>query len=254
MPRLSTGLTNKLLDTGSAKDIFANCVIDIYSGVQPTLPDNVPNGTLLGTVTKASGAYTPETRSAGSMTLTGGAAGSVNTVTVNSVDILGGAVAFITDLATTAAAVVAQINRNPKNPLFVASSVGAVITLTAVNGLGTLTNTWAVSATLTTITASYSAMTGGVDAVNGLRFDSASAGVLSKIGSETWSCNFVADGTAGWFRIRESGDAGTALSTAACRIDGSIATSGGDMTLGSLTCVAGAPFVLPNATITLPQQ
>jgi hypothetical protein len=67
--RLSTGTTNKMMDTGSFKDIFTDCVIDIYSGVQPTLPDNVPNGSLLVTVTKGSGALTAGVKATGTVTL-----------------------------------------------------------------------------------------------------------------------------------------------------------------------------------------
>ena len=251
--RLSTGTTNKMMDTGSFKDIFTDCVIDIYSGVQPTLPDHVPNGSLLCTVTKGSGALTAGVRATGTVTLAG-ASGSVNTLTVNAIDILGAAVAFATDLTTTAAAVAAQINRNPKNQLYVASAAGAVVTITANTGLGALVNGWAVSATLTTLTATYANLAGGVDAVNGLRFDASVAGVLTKLAADTWSGNAIADGTAGWFRLREAGDSGLASSTTAARLDGSIATSGGDMNLGSLTISNGAPFVVPAASFTLPQQ
>lgn len=252
--RLSTGVTNRLLDTSCLKELFDNCVIDIYSGAQPALPDNAPNGTLLATVSSNSGTVTPETAASGSMTLTGGASGSVNTVTVNGVDILGGVVSYTTDLATTAAAVALQINRNPKNVQYIASSSGAVITITCVNGMGALANTWAVSATLTTITATYVAMAGGVDAVNALRWDMASGGVLNKLASQVWSGNGVANGTAGWFRIRIPSDSGLASSATAVRMDGSIGTSGADMNLGSLAVSVGAPFILSAGAITLPAQ
>ena len=251
--RLSTGLANRLLDTSCLKELFDNCVIDVYSGAQPTLPDNVPNGSLLVTVTKASGALTPEVAAVGTLTLAG-AAGSINTVTVNSLDILGGAVSFTTDLPTTAAAVALQINRNPKNALFLATSSGAAITLTAINGLGALPNTWVVAYTATTMTATPVNMAGGVDCVNGLRWDVAAGGVISKITSDTWSGNGLANGTAGWFRIRQGGDAGTAASTTLARIDGSIGTSGADLNLGSLTVATSAPFIISSAAITLPQQ
>jgi len=251
--RLSTGLTNQMLDTGSIKDIMNDCVCDIYSGVQPTLPDAVPNGTLLATVSKASGAVTAEVAAVGTMTLTGGGSGSVNTVTVNSLDILGTAVNFITDLATTATAVALQINTNPQNQLFVASATGAVVTITAVNGLGAFPNTWAVSSTLTTITASYGNMASGVTAVNGLRWGTAATGTISKT-SDTWSGVGVASGTAGWFRIRQASEPGTAASTVFPRIDGTIATSGADMVIGALTVTISAPFIIPTAAITMPQQ
>lgn len=254
--RLSTGLVNKMMDTGSLKDIFANCAIDIYSGTQPAGGDTAASGTLLVTVTKASGAYTAETRSGGTLTLSG-ASGSVNTVTVNSIDILGGAVNFNTSLNQTAVDVAAQINRNPKNLLFVASATGAsaIVTITAANGLGTLPNAWVVAATYTTMTGTPANMVGGADAVNGLRFDIATSGSIPKLVADTWSgLGLSPGGTAGWFRVRESGDTGAGASTTAARLDGSIATSGADMNLGSLTVTTGAPFILSSAALTLPQQ
>ncbi len=260
--RLSTGLVNRLTDSFGLKDLIAGFVIEIFAGTQPTLPDNANGNTLLATITNSSGAYTPETTATGSMTLTGGASGSVNTVTIaigggTAFDILGGAVNYLTDLTTTAALVAAQINRNPKNHLFIASSAGAVITLTVAPGMGTLPNGWVVSSTLTTITASYvniGSAVAGVNSVNGLNWDMASAGVISKVASETWSGNAVATGTASFFRIRGNGDTGTGASTTAIRIDGSIGTSGADMNVGSLAVTAGAPFIIPTATLTLPMQ
>lgn len=250
--RLSTGAVNKLMGYGSFQDVFANSVIDVYSSTQPTTPDNVPNGTLLVSVTKSSGAYTAETRATGTVTVTG-SSGSFSTVTVNGLDILGASVPYNTSTTQTAADLAAQINRNPKNLLFVASSSGAVCTLTALNGLGTLPNTWVVTAS-TSCSATYGNMAGGVDAVNGLRFDVATDGAISKVVADTWSGVPGASGTAGWFRMRESGDTGTGSSTTAARADGTIATSGADMNLGSTVITAPAPFILSAATFTLPKQ
>lgn len=252
--KLSTGLVNKMLTTAPLRNIMSNCVIDIYSGAQVADADTAVAGTLLVTLSKSSGAFTGETKAVGALTIAG-AAGSVDTVTVNAVDILGGSVAFVTDINATATAVANAINANPKNTMFDASTTGAsgVITLTAREGLGTLVNTWAVSGTYTTITGgTYVALTGGVDAVNGCKWGTAAAGVLSKDAVEVWSGNAVATGTAGWFRIRGSNDAGGA-STTLPRVDGAVATSGAQMNLGSLTITSGAPFVVPTGTLTLPK-
>ena len=94
------------------------------------------------------------------------------------------------------------------------------------------------------------------DAVSlGLNFEaSATNGELEKSGAETWSGNGVAQGTAGWFRLREAGDAGTGASTSASRVDGSVATSGGQLNLGSLTIAVGAPVVISSAAFTLPKS
>ncbi|CAB4122599.1 hypothetical protein UFOVP37_33 [uncultured Caudovirales phage] len=100
----------------------------------------------------------------GTVTLTGGASGAVNGITVNSVQIMSGAVSFTTDLATTAAAVATNINLNTSIPDYTASAVGAVITITAVTANGT-TNGYALVATTTTITATSTDMANGSDAL-----------------------------------------------------------------------------------------
>lgn len=144
--RLSTGLVNKMMDTGSFKTIFTAGFLDVYTGTQPASADDAPSGTKLVTV------YSD----------------------------------------------------------------------------GTAT---------------------------GLHFASASVnGSLAKLSSETWSGTILNTGTAGWFRLREASDPGTAASTTACRYDGSIATSGAQMNLGALTLTQGAPFVLTAANFTLPQS
>ena len=250
--RLSTGLVNKLLTVGSFKSIFSNFVIDIYSGTQPTTADAVPTGTKLVTLTLNGGAHTAETAATGSITLVG-SAGSIDTLTVNGLDILGGSVAYITDLSTTAAAVCAAINSNPKNKLFVASNISAAITLTAVEGLGTAPNGWVVDYTATTMTATPVNFSGGVDAVNGLRFSGeATAGVMSKLSSQTWSGTVLNTGVAGWFRMREANDAGTAESTTAARYDGSIAGSGAQMNMPIQTLIQNLNFSVQSGSITLP--
>lgn len=56
--RRSTGFRNKLLDTGSWKDIMALCKINIYSGTRPASADDaIPAGSvLLATITVDGGA------------------------------------------------------------------------------------------------------------------------------------------------------------------------------------------------------
>lgn len=88
----------------------------------------------------------------------------------------------------------------------------------------------------------------------GLGWGTAADGELPKASGETWSGPVLAAGTAGWFRIREAGDAGTGASTTAARIDGSVAAVGGDLTLGVLTLAAGAPFVINSFSVVLPKE
>lgn len=99
----------------------------------------------------------------GTVTLTGGGAGSVDSITVNGVNTMSAPVSFTTDLPTTATAVAANINAHTSTPNYTAVAVGAVITITA-STTGSGTNGYAVVATTTTITATDTDMTGGQNA------------------------------------------------------------------------------------------
>jgi hypothetical protein len=257
--RLSTGLRNQLNKQGSIDRLFRGGRIEIYSGVQPASPDAAVTGTLLCTITNNSGAYTAETASAGSVTLAG-SAGSVNTLTVNGVDLLQGTpVAFTSTLALTAAAVATQINRNSDVTGFnaVASSTTAgLINIYGNAGQGATPNGNTVTATLTTLTGTYVNMAGGVNSVNGLQFDVASGGVMTQLSSQTWSGLNAATGTAGWFRQYGSlTDAGALDSAGAFpRMDGAIATSGAEMNLSSTALTSGATTTISGWSMTVPAQ
>jgi hypothetical protein len=253
--RLSTGLRNFLAKQGSYDDAMRNGILEIYSGAQPASADAAPSGTLLCTISSNAGTVTPEVLATGTVTLAG-AAGSVNTITVNSVEVLGGAVPFNGTLAQTALDVAAQINRNKTAPDYTAAAVGAVVTLTALPGTGASPNTYAVAGTLTTLTATYSALAGGVAPVNGLKFDSPVAGALPKLATQVWSGANAATGTAGWFREYGSVADSKALDAAGTmiRVDGAIATSGAEMNLNNTAFVSGAITTLASASLTIPAQ
>jgi hypothetical protein len=97
----------------------------------------------------------------GTVTLTGGAAGSVNMITVDGVNIMSGAVIFTVDLATTATAVAANINAHTSSPEYTAVAVGSVITISAAIGVGSDPNRFVVLVTATTITFTKTDMSGG---------------------------------------------------------------------------------------------
>lgn len=253
--RPSKALRNFLLEGGSLKQALSNCFIKLYTGAQPASAEAAPTGTLLVTYSLASGAITREVLSIGSVDLTGGAAGSVDTITVNSIAILPAAVPFNTSLAQTAQDVCDAINNNPKNILFRAFvSNTDKINIEAKPGLGTLPNAWVVASTVTTITKTDANMASGVTAVNGLLWGDSAAGVLVKLPAQTWSGVAAAAGTAGWFRIEASvTDPGTLDSLEAItRLDGSVSTSGADMNLGTTVITAGATQTLSSGSITLP--
>ena len=95
------------------------------------------------------------------VTLTGGAAGSVDSITVDSVELLTGAVAFNTDLATTADDVAADINVGTGSHGYSATADAGVITIEADIGEGSTPNGYAVVVTATTITTTNTDMAGG---------------------------------------------------------------------------------------------
>lgn len=253
--RLSSGARNFLLQHGSLKKAFQGGKILIYSGAQPSSADAAPTGTLLCTITKSSGAHTAEVQATGTVTLTGGSSGSINTVTVDGVNILtNGAVAYNTSLTQTAADLAAAINLSESSPEYTATSSGAVVTIKAARGAGAAPNTLVVSATLTTITATYGDMSGGVAWANGLSFDVSSAGTIAKKTGETWTGVNVASGTAGWYRfVGAVADSGVADTTETeIREDGAIATSGAQLNLTNTTLALDATTTIATWSRTQP--
>lgn len=102
-----------------------------------------------------------ETLAGGSITLSGNS-GSIAQVTVNGIVITSGAVAWNTDLATTAAALAANINAFISTPDYTATSVGAVVTIKAAAGTGSNPNGYSVAGTFTgTLSGVFTAMAGG---------------------------------------------------------------------------------------------
>ena len=252
--RLSAAMRNFINKYGSIGDALQNGRIEIYSGAQPSSADAAATGTLLCTISSASGAVTKEVLSTGTVTLTGGAAGSVDTLTVNSVEIMGAAVAFNSTLTQTAADVASQINRYKSVPDYSATSSGAIVTIKALPNTGTGPNTYVVASTVTTITKTDANMAGGVAAVNGLKLDLSAAGVMTKLSTQTWSGVNAANGTAGWFRQYGSVADASALDSVELylRIDGSVATAGGEMNLNSTSFVSAATTTLASWSMTVP--
>lgn len=259
--KVSTALRNALTESQPLKLAMSNCVLKVYTGTQPSDANQAPTGTLLCTYSDASGALTREVLAKGTVALTGGASGSVDTLTVNSLEIMGSATSFNTSLTQTAADICTKINNNPKNQLFTAANnASATITITAKPGMGTLPNGWVVASTVTTITKTDTNMgaggaaVAGVSPVNCLQWGDAAAGVLSKLSTQTWSGVAGNTGTAGWFRFEASvTDAGALDSSeAVLRMDGSVGTSGTELILPSTSFASSTTYSIDTFTVTLP--
>lgn len=252
--RLSAALRNALNEMGSFKHVMSNCVLKVYTGAQPASAEAAPTGTLLVTYSSGGGAITREVYSSGSVALTGGASGSVDTITVNSLEIMGSSTPFNTSLAQTATDIVDKINNNPKNLLFVASRSTNTVVITAKPGLGTLANGWVVASTATTITKTDTNMASGVLAVNALQWGDSAAGTLVKHPTQTWQGTAAATGTAGYFRFEASvTDAGALDSLeAVLRMDGAIATSGAELNMANTAITVSAVQTISSFSVTLP--
>ncbi len=261
--RFSPALQNFIAAKGSWKNFMDNGSVEIYTGAMPATPDLAVTGTLLLTLTASGAAKTDEVCSQGTLTLNSGGSGSVNTLTVNGLEIMGSQTNFNTSLTQTAADIALKCNRNPKNYLFHVTSSGAVITFTALPGMGTLPNGWVVAATYTTIAGtpanmgSGGAATAGVNAANGLLLDyNPVSGQVTKDASQTWSGTVVGAGTqtAGWFRYKSSVVDAGALDSGAIflRMDGDIATSGAALNMFSTSLANGQVRTLDTFSFTVP--
>jgi len=131
-----------------------------HSGSANTLErftiDNTGNSSIISDRTPLAIAAT------GTVTLASGASGSVDSITVDGVEIMSGAEAFDTDLPTTATNVADNITAAALG--YSATAVGAVITIEA-DTAGMTQNGLVVVSTATTITTSDTDMAGGSDAL-----------------------------------------------------------------------------------------
>ncbi len=108
------------------------------------------------------GSHTRGFMAQGSVDLTGGGAGSVDGITVDGVQVMSGAVAFNTDLETTAADVAANINAFTSAPNYDAVAAGSkVVVLGSVSDSSE--NGFVIVSTTTTITSTDVNMAGGVN-------------------------------------------------------------------------------------------
>lgn len=240
--KYSTGARQYMADDGSLRDCFNNGRIEIYTGAQPATADAAVTGTLLCTLTAASGSLTNEVQSSGTLTLNTGASGSVDTFTVNGVEIMGSSTPYNTSLTQTAADIAAKCENLRSAVDYEVTSSGAVITVKARRGTGATPNTFVIAATYTTITGTAVALAGGVAAINGLLFGGSAAGVMSKLSTQTWSGVNGNTGTAGYYRMYGSiADAGGLDSTGTViREDGAVSTAAAELNMPNTTLTATA--------------
>lgn len=89
-------------------------------------------------------------------------------------------------------------------------------------------------------------------ATNGLEFGDPANGTVAKAAAETWRGVGLADGVAGWFRMKGNATDTGGISTTLPRIDGTIAKTGGDMSISNVNIVTGQPNTVDVFQFTLP--
>ena len=97
-------------------------------------------------------------------------------------------------------------------------------------------------------------VTNNDDGTTTIAWDATVAGTISKAAAGVWKFHGLGSGgTAGWFRIYQTGDTISANSSSAVRLDGSIGTSGADMNISNTSIVTGAVTTIDTFTVTLPK-
>ena len=286
--KLSTAAANFLATIGSIAELHEGGVLMYYSGSQPANADAAATGTALVRFTTASGAWTKEVRATAVIDFAS-ATGNCTAMSVAGISIISGAVSY-TSPSQLATDVAANINAYRHAPRFTASVVSSTkVVITAPKNSGAKLNGLAVACTVAagsvtingsdgdTLGASGTngGQTTGVTQVNGLAHTmSPSGGVAVKSG--VWSgvagsgtgagkigfTNSFTAGTqtVGWFRYYASPDdpelGGTPTADTGAqylRIDGSVATSGGDITAtGGTTITYDATHTENTYTLSIP--
>lgn len=240
--RLSTGLRNAMLSSDIVPHVATYTATTIAA---------VDGGAGLDSLTDSANGFITAGFTAGDEIIVRGFTG-------------GGAAAVLPIKVVSVAAGVIEV---PTGSL-VADAAGESVTITALSG-GSLkgifkdgimeirTGTQPATADLVEsgslvarITKSSGAFTAGV-VTNGLEFQDATSGVMSKLSTETWSGLGLGTFTAGWFRFYTNAYS-TGASSSAIRFDGSVATSGADLNLNSTAIVLDLPINILTFSITMP--
>lgn len=253
--KLSTGLVNWLAGGSSLRRAFDDCKLEIWSGTPPTTADAANTGSILCTVSKASGT-----------TYLRQGWGEINTVTITTF-VAGQTWLFDVTIGSETLVTTDTFTNTPDagSAAMVAVKVARLFQAIGCNACATGTTgviyVMAPSCKSLLIALNGTA-TGGatiVDAVlaadtNGecLHFGPPAIGIISK-DSAVWSGVNTATGVAGYFRFVDLGDT-HALSTAQRRLQGAVSTSGAELNLSNTTLTLAATTTIDSGNFTEPQS
>jgi len=91
-------------------------------------------------------------------------------------------------------------------------------------------------------------------ATNGLSWEAAASGAITKDASDTWQFTGLANGTAGWFRLMGNDEDNLSTSTTLPRFDGSCGLGSGDLQLSTLSITTGSVNTISVFAFTVPAQ
>lgn len=253
--KYSTGLRNWLLGGKDLREAFDDFIIKIFSGSTPSDADQGEAGTLLCTISKASGqvdATELSTAKQASIDITVAGVGATIIVAINGVDYTYTVLAADDDLRKVARKVALMLDGIPElqaiahgtavgdGKVAVKSSVaGLTFTIAKGGGGSGGTATWTVTDNTFANVRS-----------DALQWGTPSNAQMAKP-SEVWSGVNVLGGTAAWFRIVRPDDTG-ALSTTARRIQGAVGTSGAELNLTNINLALNATLTIDTALFNLP--
>jgi hypothetical protein len=248
--KLSTKMRNALLSGEDVRRLFEDAVIKIWSGSSPSTANDAATGTLLVTISKASGTVSTgevSTAKQAKLQITSHASGETFTVTINGTTYTYTNTPDAGDATAVAAAVALMLDSSCPDVSAMAAGTDTIYIRSNYKGV-TFTITKGGTGTSTLSDDAVANVTADT-----IRLAAASSGSISKA-SEVWSGVAVASGTAGYFRIQTSADDDTndASNLLFPRLQGSVGVSGTEMTMSSTTIASGATQTIDSATITMP--
>lgn len=248
--RFSTGAVNALQENGCLKEVFHDCIVDVYSGAQPASADDAKTGTHLVRLTLAGGAFTAgikSTRRIDKATITYGIDGDDYVLVINGTSYTYTAVNGDDDDAV-ALALAALVDASPVVDAYAAANV--IYTRAIYGGVDyTIANTGTTTGGNNVIAAVIANAR-----INGLQWADSVIGALSKEAG-VWEGENLASGTAGYFRMKANAVDDDSESTTLVRMDGNISTSNAPLIIaGSINLVEDATTTIQAAAITRPKS
>ncbi len=251
----STGARNFILGKGSFRQMAEDMRMKVYTSPIPVEADDVPTGTLLVTFTKSSLVATLR-RGWGEIVKVLVTAGTTGQTLGFDCTVDGGTVATAvytvpvadTTVVAAHAAKIVRLFTDIGLRACATGQDGAVYVMGHNNQALTIALTAGMTGTVTITDNQYA-----VDTNDLLRFGPPSAGVISKLSTQTWSGVAGNSGTAAYFRLVDVDDLGTDNTTDR-RVQGTVGVGTGDAQISNANITSGATETCDTCAITFPAE